>query len=130
LNLVFLGAPGAGKGTQAGVVSKELGLVHIATGDLFRHNIEKGTALGMEAKSYMEAGKLAPDELTIKMVLERISTPDCAGGVIFDGFPRNLGQAEALDKALSGQGIAVDEVIYIKAPKEESRCKFASEGAG
>ncbi|MFC1909937.1 adenylate kinase [Chloroflexota bacterium] len=119
MNLVFLGAPGAGKGTQAGVVYVELQLAHIATGDLFRQNIEKGTSLGLEAKSYMEAGKLVPDELTVKMVLERISAPDCAGGVIFDGFPRNLEQAEALDKALANQSKAIDKTVYIKVPEEE-----------
>lgn len=117
--LVFLGAPGAGKGTQAGIISGKLGLVHIASGDLFRQAIEKGTKLGLQAKSYMEAGKLVPDELTIKMVLERISAPDCARGVIFDGFPRNLGQAEALDKALSGQGKTIDQAVYINVPEEE-----------
>lgn len=117
--LVFLGAPGAGKGTQAGIVSRELGLAHIATGDLFRQAIEKGSGLGLQAKSFMEAGKLVPDELTIKMVLERISAPDCAGGVIFDGFPRNLEQAEALDKALADQGKAIDKAVHINVPEEE-----------
>jgi adenylate kinase len=99
--VVFLGAPGAGKGTQAAKVAEELKLAHIATGDLFRQAQAKGTKLGLEAKAFMEKGALVPDEITIKMVLERISAPDCKGGVIFDGFPRSLNQAKALDKALA-----------------------------
>jgi len=117
--IIFLGAPGAGKGTQAAQVAQELKLAHIATGDLFRQAQEQGTDLAMKAKSYMEKGMLVPDEITIQMVLERISAPDCEGGVIFDGFPRNLKQAEALDKALSERGTAIDKVIYIKVSEEE-----------
>ena len=117
--IIFLGAPGAGKGTQAARVAQEMKLVHIATGDLFRQAQEQGTELAIEAKSYMEKGKLVPDEITIEMVLERISVPDCESGVIFDGFPRNLKQAEALDKALAEQGKAIDKVVYIKVSEEE-----------
>lgn len=117
--IVLLGAPGSGKGTQASVISKELKLVHIATGDLFRQAQAAGTGLGMQAKSYMEKGMLVPDEITIKMVLERISAPDCKHGVTLDGFPRNLKQAEALDKALTGQSQAIDKVIYIKVSEKE-----------
>jgi len=117
--IVFLGAPGAGKGTQAAIVAQELKLAHIATGDLFRQAQEQGTDLAMKAKSYMEKGMLVPDEITIQMVLERISAPDCEGGAIFDGFPRNLKQAEALDEALTGKGKAVDKVVYIKVSEEE-----------
>ena len=117
--IIFLGAPGAGKGTQAANVAQELKLVHIASGDLFRQALEKGTELGIKAKSYMEKGVLVPDEITIGMVLERISAPDCKRGVILDGFPRNLEQAEALDKALAKQGKAIDKVIYIKVSEEE-----------
>ncbi|MCJ7744451.1 MAG: adenylate kinase [Dehalococcoidales bacterium] len=116
LYIVFLGAPGAGKGTQAARVAQKMKLAHIATGDLFRQAQKKGTGL---AKSYMEKGKLVPDEITIKMVLERISAADCSGGVIFDGFPRTLKQAEALDKALGEQGKAVDKVVYIKVSEPE-----------
>jgi adenylate kinase len=119
LYIIFLGAPGAGKGTQAATVAQELKMAHIATGDLFRQAQEQGTDLAIKAKSYMEKGMLVPDEITIQMVLERISVPDCEGGVIFDGFPRNLKQAEALDKALAEQGKAVDKVIYIKVSEEE-----------
>jgi len=117
--IVFLGAPGAGKGTQAAVVAQRLSLAHVASGDLFRQSIEKGTELGLEAKSYMEKGALVPDEITIKMVLERLATPDCASGVILDGFPRNLEQAEALDVALMEQTKAIDRVVYIKVAEDE-----------
>ena len=117
--VIFLGAPGAGKGTQAAEVAKELKLAHIATGDMFRDAQKKGTALGLKAKEYMEKGQLVPDELTVAMLLERIAQPDCAQGVIFDGFPRTLGQAEALDKAFAKQGKQIDKVVYIKVPDEE-----------
>ena len=119
INIVFLGAPGAGKGTQAANVAQELNLAHIATGDLFRQAQSQDTELARQAKYYMEKGQLVPDEITIKMVLERIAEPDCAYGVIFDGFPRNLNQAEALDKALDSQGKVVDKVVYIKVAKQE-----------
>ena len=117
--IIFLGAPGAGKGTQAARVAEELKLAHIATGDLFRQALEGGSRLAMEAKSYMKKGKLAPDEITIRMVLERIAAPDCEAGVIFDGFPRNLQQADALDKALLVFfNKAIDKVVYIKLSEE------------
>ena len=117
--IIFLGAPGAGKGTQAAELARERELAHIATGDLFRQALERGTELGLKAKSYMEKGVLVPSQITISMVLERLSAPDCAGGAILDGFPRNLEQAEALDKALSHQGKAIDKVVYIKVAEEE-----------
>ena len=117
--IVFLGAPGAGKGTQAATVAEKLELAHIASGDMFREALEKQDDLAVEAKSYMEKGMLVPDEITIRMVLERISAPDCERGVIFDGFPRNLAQAEALDKALTRQTKAIDGVVYIKVSEEE-----------
>jgi len=117
--IVFLGAPGAGKGTQAARVAEELKLAHIASGDMFREAVEKGDELAIQAKSYMEKGMLVPDEITIRMVLERISAPDCEHGVIFDGFPRNLKQAEALDEALAQQAKAIDSVVYIKVSEEE-----------
>jgi len=117
--IVLLGAPGAGKGTQAAYVARKLNLVHVATGDLFRQAIEQGTELGMQAKSYMEKGILGPDEITIRMVLERMSAPDCEAGVVFDGFPRNMEQARALDKALAKQNRVVDRVIYIKVSEEK-----------
>ena len=117
--VVFLGAPGAGKGTQAAEVAKALKLAHIATGDMFREAQKKSTKLALEAKTYMEKGLLVPDEITIKMVQERISAPDCKNGVIFDGFPRNLAQAQALDKAMAEQSKAIDKVIYIKVAEGE-----------
>ncbi len=117
--IIFLGAPGAGKGTQAASVAQELNLAYIAPGDLFRRAVEQRTALGMQAKSYMEKGVLVPDEMTIQMVLERMSAPDGEHGVILDGFPRNISQAEALDQALAQQGKAVDKTVYIKVGEEE-----------
>ena len=119
MHVIFLGAPGAGKGTQAAEVARDLKLAHIATGDMFREAQKKGTALGLQAKGYMEKGQLVPDEITVAMLLERISAPDCQGGVIFDGFPRTLAQAQALDGALAKQGKAIDRVIYIKVEEEE-----------
>ena len=117
--IVFLGAPGAGKGTQAALVAQKLNMVHVASGDLFRQALEKQTELGLKAKAYMEKGELVPDEITIAMILERISAPDCEAGIILDGFPRNLEQAEALDNALEKQTKIIDKVIYIKVPEEE-----------
>jgi adenylate kinase len=117
--IILLGAPGAGKGTQAANLAWEFNLVHIATGDLFRQALEQKTELGLQAKAYMEKGALVPDELTIKMVRERLSAPDCQRGAILDGFPRNLPQAEALDMALARQGKRIDKVVYIKVAEEE-----------
>ena len=117
--IILLGAPGAGKGTQAANLARERGLVHIASGDLFRQALEQGTELGIKAKSYMERGVLVPNQITIGMVLERLSALDFRRGTILDGFPRNLEQAEALDKALAQQGKAIDKVIYIKVSEEE-----------
>lgn len=116
--IVFLGAPGAGKGTQAASVARKLKLVHIATGDLFRQALERGTELGLAVKSYMEKGVLVPDQITIGMVLERISAPDSGVGAVFDGFPRNLKQAEALDEALARQGKAIDKAVHIGVSEE------------
>ena len=117
--IVILGAPGAGKGTQAAVAAEKLKAAHIATGDMFREAQEQETELAKQAVSYMEKGQLVPDEITIRMVLERIAAPDCVNGVVFDGFPRNLKQAEALDEALVEQGKAVDKVVYIKVSETE-----------
>ena len=100
-------------------MAQELNLVYIASGDLFRQAIEQGTELGLTAKSYMDKGMLVPDPITIKMILERISAPDCEGGVILDGFPRNLKQTEALDKALAEQAKAIDKAVYIKVSEGE-----------
>jgi adenylate kinase len=114
--LVFLGAPGAGKGTQAAVVAEKTRLAHIATGDLFRAAVKNGTELGKLAQGYMQQGKLVPDEITIGVIKEKLKSPECAGGAIFDGFPRTLEQARALDKALEEMGKKVDKVISIDVP--------------
>ncbi|HSW58978.1 MAG TPA: adenylate kinase [Dehalococcoidales bacterium] len=117
--LVLLGAPGAGKGTQAELLSKKLKLAHVASGDLFRQALTKGTELGLRAKSYMEKGQLVPDEITIKMVLERLNAADCQSGIILDGFPRNVEQAKALDAALKGFKKGIDKAVYIKVTEAE-----------
>lgn len=117
--IILLGAPGAGKGTQADSLSSELNLPHIASGDLFREALKKETELGLLAKSYMERGELVPDEVTIKMILQRIEMPDCVSGCLFDGFPRTSAQAEALDKGLADKGKSIDKVLYIKVSNEE-----------
>ena len=117
--IILFGAPGAGKGTQAAYVAQQLNLAHIATGDLFRQAVEQGTELGIQVKSYLEKGMLGPNEMTIRMVLERMSAPDCESGVVFDGFPRNLEQARALDEALAKRAKAIDRVVYIKVSEEE-----------
>lgn len=117
MQIVLLGAPGSGKGTQAGIVCQRFGVAHIASGDLFREAVNRGDELGQQAKSYMEKGLLVPDEITIRMILERIAAPDCAQGFILDGFPRTLGQAKALDRVLGERGI--DKVVYIKVSTEE-----------
>lgn len=117
--IIILGAPGAGKGTQADILSRQMGLPRIASGDLFRQAVEEKTELGLLAKSYMDRGELGPDEIVIKMILERIKLPDCASGCLFDGFPRSLGQAEALDRFLAEQGKGIDKAIYIKVAEEE-----------
>jgi len=119
VHIIFLGAPGAGKGTQAATIAQELNLAYVASGDLFRQALEQGTDLGIQAKAYMEKGMLVPDRITIRMVIERMATPDCDHGVILDGFPRNLNQAKALDKALTRRKKAIDKVVYIKVRKEE-----------
>ncbi|UCB43480.1 MAG: adenylate kinase [Dehalococcoidales bacterium] len=117
--IVFLGAPGAGKGTQAATVAEKLNLAHIASGDMFREAQKQETELAKQAKVYMEKGMLVPDDITIQMVLERIAAPDCERGVIFDGFPRTLEQAKALDEALGKQGKMIDSVVYIKVAEAE-----------
>jgi len=116
--VVLMGGPGAGKGTQAKRLEATLGLPQVATGDLFRENLKNMTELGKLAKSYMDAGELVPDEVTVAMVKERLSRPDCARGAIFDGFPRTLSQAAALDELLAQMGEQVDVVPYIHVRPE------------
>lgn len=117
--IVMLGPPGAGKGTQAKLLSQDLGLKHIASGDLFRHHLSQATPLGLQAQEYMDRGYLVPDEITITMVLEEALGPCNNGGFIMDGFPRNLRQAENLDEALNEQDLEIDEVLLVVVPKEE-----------
>lgn len=117
--IILLGAPGAGKGTLAAMICQRLGLAHIASGDLFREALERGTELGFRAKSYMEKGQLVPDEVTIEMVLGRIAAPDCTKGFVLDGYPRTLEQVQALDVALGREGEAVNKVLYLEVSTEE-----------
>jgi adenylate kinase len=117
--VVLLGPPGAGKGTQAKVLEEKLGLPHIATGDLFRAALREGTAVGREARRYMDQGQLVPDDITIRMLLERLDQRDAANGAILDGFPRNRAQAEALDTALVERDARVDRALNIDVPAEE-----------
>jgi adenylate kinase len=107
LFIVMLGAPGAGKGTQARMLSETLGVPQISSGDIFRENLKNATPLGLLAKRYMDSGALVPDDVTINMVMERLSRPDCVGGAVLDGFPRTLAQAAALDKALADKALQV-----------------------
>lgn len=117
--VILLGAPGSGKGTQAPDLSKRLGAPHVASGDIFRENLKRGTELGKLAQSYMEKGQLVPDEVTIAIIRDRLNRPDCSKGVILDGFPRTLEQAKALDGALNAEGGKVDRVLYIRVSDEE-----------
>lgn len=118
MKIVMLGAPGAGKGTQAKMIAKEYGVPHISTGDIFRANIKEGTELGRKAKSYMDAGALVPDELVIDLVVDRLSWDDAKGGYVLDGFPRTIPQAQALTKALKDKGESLDYAIDIDVPDE------------
>lgn len=118
LCIVLLGAPGAGKGTQAKELAQSLNLVHISTGDLFRENLKKQTKLGQLAQSFMNKGELVPDDVTVRMVEERFSRPDCAKGAVLDGFPRTPAQAKALGSLLEESGGGVKVVPYIKVPDE------------
>jgi adenylate kinase len=117
--LILLGAPGTGKGTQAKLLAEKRGWLHLSTGDMLRENVTNGTGLGKEAKQYMDAGQLVPDDLIIKMLLTRIESPDVKAGLILDGFPRTLAQAAALDEALERTGQAVDVAVNLAAPDEE-----------
>jgi adenylate kinase len=117
--VVLLGAPGAGKGTQAQILSERLGLAHVATGDLFRAAVRDETPLGLTAKGYMDRGELVPDAVTIEMLLERLAKPDAEKGILLDGFPRNIAQAEVLDKALADKGGRVDVAPYIEVPEAD-----------
>jgi len=116
MQLILLGAPGSGKGTMADALTKEYGISHISTGDIFRSNIKGKTPLGMEAKTYIDKGVLVPDEITIRMLRERLSNSDCQNGFMLDGFPRNIQQAEELENILSEMNVTIDGVIRISVP--------------
>ena len=118
MKIIMLGAPGAGKGTQAKKIAEKYGVPHISTGDIFRANIKNGTELGQKAKTYMDQGLLVPDELTVALVIDRIQNEDCKNGFVLDGFPRTIPQAEALDEALKGLGEAMDYAIDVDVPDE------------
>lgn len=119
MDVLLVGAPGSGKGTQATRLAQTLGVPHVSTGDLFRTHMEKGTPLGEEAKRYVNAGRLVPDEVTVNMVRERLSEADARSGSILDGFPRTVPQAEALDRLLGEIGRRVDRVLVLDVPEEE-----------
>lgn len=118
MKIIMLGAPGAGKGTQAKMIAERYQIPHISTGDIFRANIKNGTALGMEAKKYMDQGQLVPDELTVKILLDRVAQDDCKNGYVLDGFPRTIPQAEVLDQALTELGEKIDFAIDVEVPDE------------
>lgn len=118
MKVIMLGAPGAGKGTQAKMIAERYGVPHVSTGDMFRANIKNGTALGTEAKKYMDAGELVPDELTVRILLDRVAKDDCKNGYVLDGFPRTIPQAKVLDEALDKIGEQVDYAIDVDVPDE------------
>ncbi len=118
MKIIMLGAPGAGKGTQARLISEKYNIPQISTGDIFRANIRDNTPLGQKAKSYMDQGLLVPDQVTCDLVVDRISREDCANGYILDGFPRTIPQAEALTKALDAQGTKIDYAIDVEVPDD------------
>ena len=118
MKIIMLGAPGAGKGTQAKMIAEKYGIPHVSTGDIFRANIKIGTKLGLEGKKSMDQGLLVPDELTVKILLDRVAQPDCERGYVLDGFPRTIPQAEVLDEALNQLGDAIDYAINVEVPDE------------
>jgi adenylate kinase len=118
LNLIVIGAQGSGKGTQANLLTKRLGIQQLSSGDIFRSAIANGTAVGLEAKQYMDRGELVPDTITVRLILDLLATSDFANGVILDGFPRTYDQARVLDEALPAQNRAIDHVIYLNVPRE------------
>ncbi len=119
MEIILIGAQGSGKGTQAAMLAQALGIPHVASGDLFRKEIEGKTEIGLKAREYLDRGELVPDDVTISMVLNRLKLPDCEPGALFDGFPRNIAQAQALDQGLPELGRHVHTVIYLKVPRQE-----------
>ncbi len=118
MKIIMLGAPGAGKGTQAKMIAAKYGIPHISTGDIFRANIKNKTELGAKAKEYMDKGLLVPDELVVDLIMDRFKEDDCKNGYVLDGFPRTIPQAEALDSALSANGESIDYAINVEVPDE------------
>ncbi|MDQ6662531.1 MAG: adenylate kinase [Chloroflexota bacterium] len=119
MNIILIGAQGSGKGTQAEKLSQTFGIRHISSGDLFRKAFDEKTVFGVKAKAYIDRGELVPDDITVAMVLERIQEPDCTNGVLLDGFPRTIAQAQALDTGLAQSGKQIDLALYLKVPREE-----------
>ena len=119
MEIILIGAQGSGKGTQAEMLAQALGIPHVASGDLFRKEIEEKTETGRKAREYLDRGELVPDDVTIAMVLNRLKQPDCEPGVLLDGFPRTIAQAEALDKGLPELGRQVNAVVYLNVPRQE-----------
>jgi adenylate kinase len=119
VNIILVGAQGSGKGTQADRLEATLGIPHVASGDLLRKAFDEQTELGIKAKVYLDQGELVPDDITVPMVLGRLSEPDCSRGVLLDGFPRTIAQAQALDKGLQDVGRQIDLVIYLNVPRQE-----------
>ena len=118
MKIIMLGAPGAGKGTQAKQIAAKYGIPHISTGDIFRANLKEGTPLGLKAKEYMDKGLLVPDELTLDLIMDRFSNDDCKNGYVLDGFPRTIPQAEALTKALEKNNDSIDYAIDVDVPDD------------
>ena len=118
MKIIMLGAPGAGKGTQAKMIAEKYSIPHVSTGDIFRANIKNNTELGKQAKAYMDKGELVPDELTVKILLDRVAQEDCKNGYVLDGFPRTIPQAEVLDEALTKLGESIDYAINVDVPDE------------
>lgn len=119
MNIILIGAQGSGKGTQAEMLAQAFGIPHVASGDLFRKEIEEGTEVGRKASTYIDRGELVPDDLTVAMILHRLQQPDCIPGVLMDGFPRTIAQAEALDEGLRVVGKQLDRVVYLQVPRAE-----------
>lgn len=129
MKIIMLGAPGAGKGTQAKKIAEKYQIPHVSTGDIFRSNMKEGTELGMKAKAYMDQGALVPDELTIGMLMDRIAKEDCKNGYVLDGFPRTIPQAESLKNALSENGQKIDFAVNVDVPDENIISRMAGRRA-
>ena len=128
MKVIMLGAPGAGKGTQAKKIADKYQIPHISTGDIFRANIKNGTELGTKAKAYMDQGLLVPDELTLELIMDRFREPDCKNGYVLDGFPRTIPQAEALTRALEEQGESIDYAVNVEVPDENIISRMSGRG--